>query len=486
MISYFFFLLIPTWVVSFEQTPVPIQILMALLYLFFMGTQWFLLGKEIDHRLKIYFRTNSSMDRVIYRILTGKMALILHFIALSYLPSPLLHYAFWGTWIALGLFYSWPTRGKIIQETITSNFTEFRFLDSLEKTVLFLCCFLFLISIPEFPGLTSVEALKLIIDPHEKIGPFFWNFMAIHYLPFSQYPMISKMAWSLHFYCFGLIMFTLTFYALLRYFFSRRISILGVFVIMSSWSYPKLLSANLHWAMTSTYFVMWIWAILWATKSQTYRCGLFLGLLSFWGTIINPSYIVLMPVQLFLLYFLFFKDQTSWFKNQMLKYNAFGITFSLLAFNANKNSLQWVQGTVSQDFFSRLAAATDQKAFFTLSIFGLALMALKLMGLFSQKQASLVENWQINTIKLKEFSLSFFSVLCLSFFIDNVLLYGFTILWILCFLSIIPLEWIFQSLPKLRSKRNLIYGIYILLALLDSRIEERIKIFIKAVSFHVL
>ena len=46
---------------------------MLLVYLIFMIGQWYLLGKEIDHRLKIYYRVNSSMDRTVYRIFTGSM-----------------------------------------------------------------------------------------------------------------------------------------------------------------------------------------------------------------------------------------------------------------------------------------------------------------------------------------------------------------------------------------------------------------------------
>ena len=271
------------WVARLEESNIAIQIPMILLYILFMGGQWFLLGKEIDYRFKIYFRANSSMDRVIYRILLGKLAMVLYFSGLSLLPQPILKHFFWGTWVVLGLFYSWPTRGKIIKETMSSNFAEFRFLDSLEKAALFLSAFILLISIPKMPSLLGVEALKLFLDPHEKIGSIFWDFIRINYFPFYKYPIVYKVAWSLHFYCIGLVTLVLTFYALLRYFFSRRVSVLGVFALLSSWSYSKLLANNLHWAVTSTYLTIWLWSILWATRSQTYRCGLFLGLLNFLG-----------------------------------------------------------------------------------------------------------------------------------------------------------------------------------------------------------
>lgn len=459
-----------------------IQILMILLYILFMGGQWFLLGKEVDYRLKIYFRVNSSIDRVIYRILLGKLVMLLYFTCLSFLPNSILRHFFWGTWAVLGLFYSWPTRGKIIKETMTSNFAEFRFLDSLEKTIVFLCMFLFLISIPEFPSLLNVEALKLVIDPHEKMGHFFWNFMHINYFPFYQYPVIYKIAWNLHFYCIGSAILTLTFYALLRYFFSRRVSILGVFALLSSWSYPKLLALNFHWAITSTFLVSWLWAILWATKSQTYRCGLFLGLLSFWGALINPSYAFLMPVQILLLYFLFFRDRTTWFKNQVLKYMSFGIVLTVAVFAFNFEALQGVQGITTAELLAQIGEAIDRKAFFILSIFGVLLISFKFLSEFFKKEYALIQNWRIDMIKLREFATSFSIVLFFSFFIDHFLMYGFSILWPICLLSVVPIEWIFQSLTRLRSKRNLIYGIYILVCLLDSHIEGRIKILLKILS----
>ncbi|MCY4644527.1 MAG: hypothetical protein OXB88_07905 [Bacteriovoracales bacterium] len=476
VISYFSFLLIPIWATKLEGAGMALQMPTTLLYIFFMVGQWFLLGKEIDYRLKIYFHVNSSIDRVIYRILLGKLTMLLYFGLLGLLAPSVLKYFFWGTWLLLGLFYSWPTRGKIIRESLVSNFTEFRFLSYLEKTVVVLCILLFLISIPKFPGLVNVEALKLVLDPHEKMAQLFWNFMHITYFPFYKYPLIYKTAWNLHFYCIGLIILVLTFYSLSRYFFFRRVSILGIFALLSSWSYPKLLALNLHWAITSTFLVTWIWAILWATQSRTYRCGFFLGLLSFWGTLINPSYFFLMPIQIFLLYFIFFRNQTTWFKVQVLKYMSIGAGLSLMAFISRLESFLWIEGIGIQDIFSQVMNAIKGKAFFLLSLFGIILISLKLYVEIFKKNYAFIQDWRIDVVKLKEFSICIFIVTSFSFFFDSLLFYGFSVLWLVCLLSLVPVEWIFQSLARLHSKRNLIYGIYILVCLLDSHIEGRLKI----------
>ena len=54
-VSYFSFLLIPVWIQKTLELNFLTQALIMLLYMLFMAGQWYLLGKEIDHRLKIYF-----------------------------------------------------------------------------------------------------------------------------------------------------------------------------------------------------------------------------------------------------------------------------------------------------------------------------------------------------------------------------------------------------------------------------------------------
>ena len=188
VLTYFGFLLIPIWVPKTLAVPSGIQVITMALYILFMCSQWFFLGKEIDHRLKIYFRVNSSMDRLVYRLFLGMFFFILYFNGLNLLPHKHVYNLFWVTWVILGLFYSWPTRGKIIKESVTSNFSEFRYLDSFEKTLVFLIILIFSISIPDLPTIENPEALKLFFDPSEKISAFWWNFLKVNYYPFYKYP----------------------------------------------------------------------------------------------------------------------------------------------------------------------------------------------------------------------------------------------------------------------------------------------------------
>lgn len=474
IVSYFSFLLIPVYVQKgLELKPLALAALMTL-YILFIVSQWFLLGKEIDHRLKIYFRVNSSIDRVVYRLFLGMFFFILLFNMINFLDAKWVYNSYWITWVVLGLFYSWPTRGKIIQESVSSNFGEFKFLDRFEKTLVALILLMFIFSVPELPPQANVDLLKLYFDPLEKIGNPFWNFMIVNYYPFKTYPGLFRLAWSLHFYIVGLGLFLLVFYAFLRFFVSRRLSLLGVFALVSTWSFSKTLTNNVEFSFLTTYSLIWIWTLLWVTKSSTYRAGLFLGLVSYWGALINQSYAVLVFFQIGFLYFFFLKDRTSWYKRQLLRYALFGIVLTLIHLFTHMDLLESLH-SLDLSFLKVAGREIDRKAFFVLSIFGLLAALVKT---YSSK-IKIMKDFQIEQQSLNIVLLSYFVFIALSLFWDNSLVSGFGTMWALAFLSLIPLELIFQSISRLRSKRNMIYVIYILICLLDSHFEGRVKLFIK-------
>lgn len=448
--------------------------LLMTLYILFIVSQWFLLGKEIDHRLKIYFRVNSSIDRVVYRLLLGMFFFILLFNLINFLEAKWVYNSYWITWSILGLFYSWPTRGKIIQESVSSNFGEFKFLDRFEKTLVALIMLMFVFSIPELPPQVNVDMLKLYFDPLEKIGNPLWNFLIVNYYPFKTYPGLFRLAWSLHFYIVGVGLFLLVFYAFLRFFVSRRLSILGVFALISSWSFSKILVTNVEYSMLTTYSLVWIWTLLWVTKSSTYRAGLFLGLVSYWGALLNPSYSILVFFQIGLLYFFFLKDRTAWYKRQLLRYALFGVVLTLLHFFAHLDLLDSMH-SLDLSFLSNAGREIDRKGFFVLGVFGLVVALIKTYF----PRPLFMKEFQIEKQSLNIVLSSYLIFIILSLFWDNSLVHGFGTMWAMAFLSLIPLELIFQSLSRVRSRRNMIYVIYILICLLDSHFEGRVKLFMK-------
>jgi hypothetical protein len=472
LLIYFSFLFLPVWIQKTLAINIFMQSLLMLAYLLFMSGQWYLLGKEIDHRLKIYFRANSTVDRVLYRLIIGYSAMMIIFNLMSFIPESLVRHFFWGFFIVLGLFYSWPTRGKIIEESVSTQFTEYRYLDSFEKTVLFMTISMFIVSMPSFPFLNNLETLKLIVDAEEKMHGQIWNFLHFNFFPFKRFPHLVNLGWNMHFYFINLSFYLLAFYGILRFFISRRLSILGVFALVSTWSFSLFLKKDPFVSATTYFSVIWIWSILWCVKSSTYRSGLMYGMLCFTGVVLNYNYVFLFPVGLGLLYFIFLGDATDWYKAQFVKYTTLGM-FLILVTMITQINLNFFENTLTlSELTKHLSIILKRKAFYSLSFVGF--MSLLLL-IFKPKRKTL----RILTLdhkRLREFGLLVFVLILLGLYVEKDLIQNFGLLWFIVFLSILPLEWIFQSISRLRSRRNFIYVIYVLVCLLDSHFEGRIRI----------
>ncbi len=476
-VIYSSFLMIPILAQKSLDLTIGAQLMMMLLYTFFMAGQWFMLGKEIDHRFKIYFRTNSSIDRVIYRLLLGMFVMLIYFNFLSFFPGKWIYNMFWVTWVVLGLFYSWPTRGKIIRESVTTNFSEFKYLDSFEKTLLGFILLMVVVSIPEFPTLTNHEALKLFFDPMERLSGQWWNFLMVNYYPFKSYPELFRLAWSMHFYLVGMGLFLLTFYALLRYFVSRRLSLLGVFILVSSWSYVKIISNNYGDAIATTFTLLWVWGLLWSAKAASYRIGFGLGLLGYYGVLLDPANSLLLFIQIPMSFYLMLPDKTKWFKLKLIRYLCFGLLLSVLYIVSNwEQSLfaflpSW-EAIYNKEVLANLFSIFERKAFFTLAPIGAIFLWLKLKSDW-HRFGQIVVDRHYYTILFHALTLLIVGTL----FFSPYWMKSFGWLWCLTLLSLIPLEFLFQATFRLRSKRNIIYLTYILIALLDSHLENRLKQF---------
>ena len=469
-VTYFSFLLFPIWIQKSVAFDLWQQSLIMIFYILFMMGQWYLLGKEVDHRLKIYIKTNSSIDRVIYRLLMGFFFLILYFNLLSFLPSKWIYNQFWVTWGLLGLFYSWPTRGKIIRESVSTQFGEFKFLDSFERTLLALTVLMFVVSIPEVPLFTNKEALKLYFDPNERFNIQFWNFLTVNYFPFKKYPDLLKTAWWMHFYTIGVGFILLTLYGVLRYFVSRRLSLLGTFAFISSWSISKYFVESHGIAFSSFYSLLLFWTFLWASKSSTYRAGLFTGLVVYWGTVLDVNY-GLWSLGVFLLFFLLFFKVTRWYRFQFLKYMSLGIFLGLMTMVFGRDSFHIVEFSSVFEIWEQLSGLIQRKAFFILGFFGIVILLVKLF----LPNFRIISEFHLNKTNSYQL-LMYLLVAIVSLVLYPPMFYGFGLMWVLALLSLFPLELLFQKLSHLRSSRNIIYAGYIIIILLDSHFEGRIKI----------
>ena len=466
LLIYFAFLLVPIWVQKSLQINILGQSLLMLAYLLFMGGQWYLLGKEIDHRFKIYFRANSSIDRVLYRLIIGNATMMIVFNLMSFIPDSIVRHFFWGFFAIIGLFYSWPTRGKIIEESVSTQFTEYKYLDSFEKTVLFITLAMFLTSMPSFPFMSNLETLKLIVDPDEKMHGQIWNYLHMNFFPFKRFPHLVNLGWSMHFY---FINFSIN---IMRFFISRRLSILGLFALISTWSFSLYLKKDPFLCATTCFSVLWVWSILWCIKSSTYRSGLMYGLLCYVGVVINFNYVFLFPIGLGLLYFFFLKGTTDWYRAQFVKYTMLGM-FLILVTMITQIDLRFFESPFKiTQLYSHLGLMIKRKSFYALSFLGLFTLLLMIF----KPNRKLLTVLAIDVLRLREFSLLVFCILFMGIFVEKDLIHSFGLLWFVVFLSVLPLEWIFQSISRLRSRRNFIYLVYVLVCLLDSHFEGRLRI----------
>ena len=479
-LGYFSFFLIPIYVQKSLVLPYYLKILLMVLYSAFMLGQWFLLGKEIDHRLKIYFEVNSSVDRIVYRLLLGMTFIFLVYNLLNFFTYKWSNNFFWFFWILCGLFYSWPTRGKIIEESVSTNFGDIKFLDSFEKTLLFLICVFFVFSVPEFPKISNYNELKTYFMTSLPLGSHFWAFLKMNYLPFLKYFSLFKVGFFIHFYFVGMGIFQLIFYSLLRHFFGRRLALLGVFAVISSWSFSKILSTNLISSHLSIYTVIWVWTGLWVVRSSTYKSGLFLGVIGFLIALIDPRVSLLILVHSAICYLFFVKYKMKWFQKQFFKYFSFGFILSILMFlfwcffskgqviRGDLGSLLILQKNILHEL--------SEKAVFSLSFLGAGLVCFKYIYPMNKKISSglFIDMKKMFLVLISITSLALYAIL-----IAPSMISGFAILWPIAFFCLIPIEFIFQLSTRFRSNRNIIYLMYILICLLDSHFEGRVKIFLK-------
>lgn len=130
------------------------------------------------------------------------------------------------------------------------------------------------------------------------------------------------------------------------------------------------------------------------------------------------------------------------------------------------------------DFVNIYLDVLGRKAFFYLHLIGVPLTFLKIFN----SDLFYLRRLNIRVDRLKEM-LIVTTVLILSSLMFDYRIFGrLSLMWYLALFSLVPLELIFQAISRLRSRRNMIYLVYILICLLDSHLEGRIKILFKLLS----
>ncbi len=468
-VIYFIFLLFPYWTLFLEEPSFAILLLGFLPYSLFLFWQWTLISKEVEYRLKIYTRSNSSMDRILSRIILGSSAAVFYCSFLMLLPEMLREILYWVVWVSWGIWISWPTRKKILESKISNDFSEFRFLDGFEKTVFIVLLGIVFVSIPSFPLFNGLDATQLYLDPEDRIHTQFWTFVEMCYIPFQIPSKFKNLFIYFHFYFYFFSLALFSAYSVFRYIYSRRLSILGVFAFVSTWSFSLILEQNISNVFETTIAITWVWGVLWALKSFSYRSGFLIGFLNYWLVLIDYNYFLFIPVQFILVWCFLRQVKSSWYSRQFFKYTIAGnglAFFSILThqnINLFENSFEVI--TLLENFYEIIV----RKSFFILSFIGALVLVL----------GNIFENIYKNKIKRTESLSLMFGMICIVLFglaINPFMVTNYFAIFLFVLLSLVPLDLLFERLNQLRSRRNLIFLIYILICLLDSHLEGRVKI----------
>jgi hypothetical protein len=328
------------------------------------------------------------------------------------------------------------------------------------------------------PKFESESAIRLYLDPKEFISSVYWDFVKVNYIPFYKYPVLSKLSMTLNFYVVGTSLMLLALYSLLRYFFSRRLALLGCFAMISSWSFSKSLNAQPSDVLVSSYYLLWTWSIFWVAKSSTYRSGLFAGLIAFYGVVVNPSNIFLMPFNFILIYSVGFFDKTFWFKKQFARYQLAGVLLIFIWLIVGNMEEQFMLG-LHKNLLKEWWQILDRKAFYMLAIVGAPLLAYYI----KKDSKTNVTKMFHDVHALKLLSGCVVCGIALNFVIPRLFsASSFSFMWMLIVFSLVPIELIFKSMHRFRSNRNMVYLIYIIALVLDGHFEGRLKIMLRVLK----
>jgi hypothetical protein len=187
---------------------------------------------------------------------------------------------------------------------------------------------------------------------------------------------------------------------------------------------------------------------------------------------INPNYWILILIQIPLYLWGFFNKKTRWFRRQFLKYSLPGYFGTLLIFFFQRGTSDILRET---KVIGETRYHLQEKAFLSLSILGILIFLYKSFT----KNKYFLEDFYFDKKRFFEFLLFSSVFLVTGFFWTGLGETSFLVLSLLVLLSLIPLELLFQKTSRHRSSRNIIFAIYVLICLLDSHFEGRVKIFLK-------
>lgn len=433
------------------------NLLFSFLLIIFFIFNFYLFGDLVEYVFKIHYRVGSSINRLISRVLLGYFLILL---LRKVLPLDIFINFFYFFIFLNFVYFSYPTRSRLYDVTVRSHFSEFKFLDKSERIVLFLIIFYFIFSIP-FVG----EGLS----PGKDQGVLGILLSSIKSNLNSSLALISYK------YLFYGSMLLACLYSTFRVFFSRRVSLLGVFLLQSNWSFYKLYEGDLNILTYACLVTVLLWLYFFCLKSLTYRSGLLFGLFLPASLVLEKNFFYSFLI-LTLSLTISFQKKGKWFILQFFRYSLLGVVSSALFFYKNI-SFKFFQYFSSAEILASGLQVFRNKAFFINSMNSIALIFA--LSIFKK---SYFRMW----CEVRGFNKLAFILLPAYWFIFaffkfsqlNNLLSIEVIL--LTFLSLPVVDFIIWRLNNYRDKRTAAFFLFIVFILLDSHLEGRVKVFLSS------
>lgn len=430
---------------------------------YFLGYNCYFLGLYLDYVFKIYYHLNSSLDRMIYRIIFGSslLAFIYSFFSAIFGQSSTIYLTY--SLIIINLIFSiYPTTAKLIFSSMSSNLGELKHLDKVEKMLLGIFLIYFICSIPniQFVDISGYNSFLTLDFFHQ-------NFIFARDL-FNRISTQTQLLGYFYFFLGG--MYYLIAYSFFRFFFSRRVALIGILALVSNWNLIKLVYGDFTVYGTALYLLSFLWGVIWVGSSKSYRTNLFFGMIlalsSHHQFLISLSFFIIGLSSIFLTSGL----RTTWAKLQSLKYMSFGLVLTLIFwtvdfFNSGKYESQANLFFSFNNFF--------KKSFNILGILGSILFLIFYIGAktgYIQKVVSFLNHSHYLFFSMIFTLVVWFSSNGGSYFDISSFLYFIIVLF-----SLPILELVLNTFGFFHPKRNLIFFLYILFAILDSHLESRIK-----------
>ena len=164
----------------------------------------------------------------------------------------------------------------------------------------------------------------------------------------------------------------------------------------------------------------------------------------------------------------FLEEKTTWFRRQLVKYYLLGFIMILLVLVSKLNS-NWHIEFIDTTYFFMFKKILARKAIYALSIFGVAIFLFK----YFRPNMKFTKLMELDRGRLKQLGISLLCISSFTLFATHINK-SFALMWPFALFSLVPIELIFQSISRLRSKRNVIFVAYILVCILDSHLEGRI------------